>query len=62
MAKQRKTPGLAGMGNSAMHAALVGLRTSGAAGTHADKREKRARTRSASKARAIRLDTSFGRV
>jgi hypothetical protein len=33
---------------------MVGKRTSNAAGKHADKRTRRARTRSASKARAMK--------
>lgn len=34
--------------------AMVGLRTSNAAGKHADKRDKRARTRAAKAARALK--------
>jgi len=40
--------------NPALAAGLHALRSSGAAGAHGDKRDRRARTRSASKARAIR--------
>jgi hypothetical protein len=35
---------------------IHGLRSSNAAGTHADGRERRARTRGAAKARAVRED------
>ena len=40
--------------NLALAQAMVGKRTSNAAGKHADRRNKRARTRAASKARAMR--------
>ncbi len=40
--------------NPEMHRAMVGKRTSNAAGTHGDKRTKRARTRGAAKRRAMR--------
>lgn len=42
-----------GVANPELHQAMVGLRSSGAAGLHADKRLKRARTRSANKACAL---------
>jgi len=41
-------------GNKPMMMAMVGKRSSNAAGKHADKRDKRARTRSAQRARAMR--------
>jgi hypothetical protein len=50
MAKQEKHQGIA---NPAYALAMVELRRSGASGTHADKRTRRARTRSASLRRAI---------
>jgi hypothetical protein len=40
--------------NRALAVAMVGKRTSNAAGKHADKRSKRVRTRSAAKARALK--------
>lgn len=40
--------------NLALAQAMQGLRRSNAAGKHADKRTKRARTRSAAKARAMK--------
>jgi hypothetical protein len=40
--------------NPAMAEAMRGLRSSGAAGTHADKRERRARTRAARRERVLR--------
>lgn len=40
--------------NPEMHRAMVGKRTSNAAGTHRDKRDRRARTRAARKDRALR--------
>lgn len=40
--------------NPEMHRAMVGKRTSNAAGTHRDKRDKRARTRAAKRDRALR--------
>jgi hypothetical protein len=46
--------GKAGMGNRAMALAMVGKRTSNAAGKHADKRDRRARTRSAQRARVLK--------
>lgn len=50
MAKQKKYRGIA---NPAYALAMVELRRSNASGTHADKRTKRVRTRSASKRRAV---------
>ena len=50
MARQQKYRGVA---NPAYALAMVELRRSGASGTHADKRTKRARTRNASKRRAL---------
>lgn len=50
MAKQQKYRGTA---NPAYALAMVELRRSNASGTHADKRTKRARTRNASKRRAL---------
>ena len=40
--------------NPALALAMLGKRSSGAAGPHADRRTRRVRTRGASKARAIR--------
>ena len=40
--------------NPALAKAMVGKRSSNAAGKHLDKRAKRARTRAASKARALK--------
>jgi hypothetical protein len=40
--------------NPDMHRAMVGKRTSNAAGTHADRRTRRARTRAARTRRALR--------
>jgi hypothetical protein len=40
--------------NRALAVAMVGKRTSNAAGKHADKRSKRVRTRSSAKARALK--------
>lgn len=40
--------------NEALAYAMVGKRTSSAAGKHADKRDKRTRTRGAKKARAMK--------
>lgn len=40
--------------NPDMHRAMVGKRSSNAAGVHQDKRERRARTRSAARRRALR--------
>jgi hypothetical protein len=40
--------------NEALYRAMVGIRQSSAASPHKDSRTQRARTRSASKARAIR--------
>lgn len=54
MAKKTKTVPVAGMGNFDYAQAMLGLRQSNAAGKHADKRDKRARTRSAQKVRAMR--------
>lgn len=49
ISKQAKQGGA----NRALAIAMVGKRTSNAAGKHADKRTKRARTRSAQRARAM---------
>jgi hypothetical protein len=46
-----KTPEV---GNLPLAQAMIGKRTSNAAGKHADKRDKRARTRSASKQRSMK--------
>lgn len=43
-----------GAANLALALAMVGKRTSSAAGTHGDKRAKRARTRAAQRARILR--------
>lgn len=40
--------------NKALMVAMVGKRSSSAAGKHADKRDKRARTRSAQRARVLK--------
>ena len=40
--------------NPEMHRAMMGKRTSNAAGTHRDRRDRRARTRAARKRRALR--------
>jgi hypothetical protein len=48
------TAGKHGGANLALAKAMVGKRSSNAAGKHADKRAKRARTRSAQRARALR--------
>ena len=47
----RKMPVMSG--NLALAVAMQGKRISNAAGTHADKRSKRTRTRGAAKSRAI---------
>jgi hypothetical protein len=52
MAKAKKHRGIA---NPALAEAMRGKRMSSAAGTHADKRDKRARTRSANLARELRF-------
>lgn len=52
MSRRTAKPGAGA--NRAMALAMVGKRTSSAAGKHADKRDKRARTRSAQRARAMR--------
>lgn len=54
MSKSKKQSGLPGMGNFALASAMQEKRRSGAAGVHADKRDKRARTRAAAKARALK--------
>lgn len=54
MAKKTKNIPVAGMGNIEYAQAMLGLRQSNAAGKHADKRDKRTRTRSAQKVRAMR--------
>jgi len=41
-------------GNKALMVAMVGKRSSNAAGKHKDKRDKRARTRGAQRARAMK--------
>jgi len=41
-------------GNKPLMVAMVGKRSSNAAGKHKDKRDKRARTRSAQRARALK--------
>ena len=51
--KNTKTPKLAGMGNSELHAAMFAKRLSSAAGKH-DARPNRQRTRSNAKRAAIR--------
>jgi hypothetical protein len=43
-----------GGANLALAKAMVGKRSSGAAGPHADKRNRRARTRSAQRARVLK--------
>lgn len=53
VAKRKNIP-VAGMGNIEYAQAMLGLRQSNAAGKHADKRDKRARTRSAQKVRAMK--------
>jgi hypothetical protein len=52
MAKAKKYRGIA---NPLLAEAMRGKRSSNASGTHADKREKRARTRSAQLARELRF-------
>lgn len=54
MARSRKTLGIPGMGNEAYAAAMRGLRSSGAAGVHGDRRERRRRTRLARRDDAIK--------
>lgn len=54
MAKHKGTKRVHGVANPLMAAALRGLRSSGAAGAHADRRTRRARTRSASLRAALR--------
>ena len=54
VAKKTKNIPVAGMDNIEYAQAMLGLRQSNAAGKHADKRDKRARTRSAQKMRALR--------
>lgn len=49
---------VAGVANPEMAAAMRGLRSSNAAGTHADKRTRRARTRSAALRAALRSDAA----
>lgn len=51
MGKRRKSPGV---GNMPLLRAMLGKRSSGAAGKHADRRDRRARTRGAAKQRAMR--------
>lgn len=53
MSKRAKSKVQGGENKPLMHA-FQGLRSSSAAGKHADKRTKRARTRGASKARAMK--------
>lgn len=53
MSKPKKDKGWTSAENPEMHRAMVGKRTSGAAGVHGDKRDKRARTRGAKKRRAL---------
>ncbi len=52
MGKSKKRE--AKVGNFAYWQGMDGLRSSGASGTHQDRRNKRARTRSAAKARAMK--------
>ena len=49
-----------GTGSRSYVARVQGLRASGAAGTHRSKADRRARTRSASRSRAIRRDRAAG--
>jgi len=53
MAKKKKTPGIAGMGNEPMYRALVAGYTSNAGGTH-DNRPNRERSRADAKRADIR--------
>lgn len=48
--RQKKIPNV---GNLPMLRAMLGKRSSGAAGKHKDRRDRRARTRAASKGRAM---------
>lgn len=50
---KRRTSQPGRVGNPELVAALQGLRRSNAAGKHADRRDRRARTRAASRARAM---------
>lgn len=55
MANKKKAPvKLAGMGNSEYIAGMREIRSSNKSGTHLDGRYRRARTRSANKARSIK--------
>lgn len=54
MSKTRKVTGIAGQGNFECYQAMLGKRSSSATMKHADRRDKRARTRNANKSRAIR--------
>lgn len=53
MAK-KKTPGIAGQGNFGVYQAMLGFRSSNAAVPFEDARTKRARSRQASNAKAIK--------
>lgn len=54
---KRKERGLPEMGNERLAAAMLELRRSNAATRHADKRTRRARTRAAAKARALKEES-----
>lgn len=57
---KKKTSRMRGVENKPLMQGMQGLRSSGAAGPHGDARDRRARTRSAAKGKAIRDSSEDG--